>query len=99
MGDVGGVVDTEPDGDDDVGAGDGVDGEAPEVDEAPDVDEGENDAAQHQHRGRQVEQQQPGGGEHADRRQEDVPVQLLGYHLQCNGKWCYAFLTLSFIAY
>ena len=32
---VDGVVDTQPDGDDDVGAGHRVDGQAPEVDEAP----------------------------------------------------------------
>ena len=77
MGDVGGVVHAETDGDDDVGAGDRVDGQAPEVDEAPHVDQGEHHAAQHQQGGRQVEQEQPGGGEHADCGQEDVAIQLL----------------------
>ena len=66
MGDVGGVVDAQPYGYDDIGAGHRVDGQAPEVYEAPDVDQGEHHAAQHQQRGGQVEQQQPGGGEHAD---------------------------------
>ena len=37
VGDVCGVVDAEPDAEDDVDAGDGVDGEAPEVDHARDV--------------------------------------------------------------
>ena len=46
---VGGVVDTEADAEDDVDAGDGVDGEAPEVDHARDVDQGEEDAGQDLH--------------------------------------------------
>ena len=44
MGDVHGVVDTEPDGHHDVDHGDCVEGGAPEVEEADDVDEGEDDA-------------------------------------------------------
>ena len=44
MGDVGRVVDAETDAEDDVDAGDSVDGEAPEVDHARDVDQGEEDA-------------------------------------------------------
>ena len=46
---VGGVVDAEADAEDDVDAGDGVDGEAPEVDHARDVDQGEEDAGQDLH--------------------------------------------------
>ena len=46
MGDVGGVVDAEADAEHDVDARDGVDGEAPEVDHARDVDQGEEDARQ-----------------------------------------------------
>ena len=48
MGHVSGVVDTEADGDDDVGAGHSVDGETPEVDEAADVDKGEDNAAEYE---------------------------------------------------
>ena len=79
--DVDGVVDTQPDGYNDVGAGHRVNGQAPEVDEAPDIDQGQHHAAQHQQRGGQVEQQQPGRGEHADSGQQNVAVQLLRDHL------------------
>ena len=53
---VGGVVDTEADAEDDVDAGDGVDGEAPEVDHARDVDQGEEDAGQDLHADRAGEE-------------------------------------------
>ena len=43
---MGGVVDAEADSEHDVDAGDGVDGEAPEVDHPRDVDQGEEDAGQ-----------------------------------------------------
>ena len=46
VGDVGGVVDAEADAEHDVDAGDGVDGEAPEVDHSRDVHQGEEDARQ-----------------------------------------------------
>ena len=84
VGDVGGVVHTQPDGDDDVGAGHRVYGQAPEVDEAPHIDQGQHHAAQHQQRGGQVEQQHPGGGEHTHRGQQDVTVKLLRDNLQRN---------------
>ena len=41
--DVSAVVDAEPNGDDEVDARDGVDGQAPEVHEAADVDQGDDD--------------------------------------------------------
>ena len=44
MRNVGGVIDAESDGDDEVVAGDGVDGQAPEVHEAADLHEAEHDA-------------------------------------------------------
>ena len=44
MGDVSGVVDAEADSDDEVVAGHRVDGEAPEVHEAADLDEAQDDA-------------------------------------------------------
>ncbi len=44
VGDVSGVVDAEPDGQDDVDAGERVDGDGPEVQEADDVDQSEEDA-------------------------------------------------------
>ena len=44
MRDVGRVVDAESDGDDEVVAGDGVDGQAPEVHEAADLHQAENNA-------------------------------------------------------
>ncbi len=37
------VIHTQPDGDDEVHAGDGVDGQAPEVHEPADIDEGDDD--------------------------------------------------------
>ena len=46
--DVDAVVDAEPDGEDDVDAGDDVDGDPPEVEEADDVGEGEQDCQDHQ---------------------------------------------------
>ena len=81
MGHVSGVVDTEADGDDDVGAGHSVDGETPEVDEAANVDEGEDHAAEDKQAGPDVEEQHPGGEEDAEDGEKDVPVQLLGDHL------------------
>ena len=47
VGNVGRVVDAEADGNDEVGAGHRVDRQAPEVDEAAHVDQGEDDAEQH----------------------------------------------------
>ncbi len=44
VGDVSGVVDAEPDGQDDVDAGERVDGDVPEVEEPDDVDQSEKNA-------------------------------------------------------
>jgi len=43
MSHVSAVIHTQPDSDDEVYAGDGVDGQAPEVHEPADVDEGDDD--------------------------------------------------------
>ena len=44
VGDVSRVVDAEPDGQDDVDAGERVDGDVPEVEEANDVDQSQKNA-------------------------------------------------------
>ena len=48
MTDVDAVVNAKADGEDDVDAGDDVDGDPPEVEEADDVGEGEQDCQDHQ---------------------------------------------------
>ena len=77
MGDVGRVVHTQPDGDDDVGAGDRVNREAPEVDEASNIDEGEDDTAEDLEARPDVEEERPGGEEDTEDGKEDVSVELL----------------------
>ena len=75
------VVDAEADDEDDGDAGDGVDGQAPEVDEPANVDESEDDTAEHQETRPDVEEEHPGGNEDAEDGEEDVPVELLRDHL------------------
>ena len=81
MGNVGRVVDAQPDGYDDVGARDRVDCQTPEVDEPPNVDKGEHYTAEHKQARPDVEEEHPGGYEDAEDGQEDVPVELLRNHL------------------
>ena len=81
VGNVGRVVDAQPDGYDDVGARDRVDCQAPEVDEPPNVDKGEHYTAEHKQARPDVEEEHPGGYEDAEDGQEDVPVELLRDHL------------------
>ena len=54
MGDVGAVVNTEPDCDDQIDAADCVDGQTPEVDEAANIDESEEDADEDNETGGEV---------------------------------------------
>ena len=57
MHDVSAVVNTESDSDDEVDAGYSVDGQAPEVDEASDIDECQQDADKNKNAGGEVPDQ------------------------------------------
>ena len=81
MGDVGGVVHAETDGDDDVGAGDRVDGQAPEVDEAADIDEREEDTEEDNDTGREVLDENQRCDEDTEEREAHVPPELQLDHL------------------
>ena len=81
--DVCAVVHAEANGNDEVDAGDGVDGEAPEVDEAANIDESDEDTGQHQHTGGQVLNQNQSGEEDAEKRDADVPPEFQLNDLVC----------------
>ena len=81
VGNVRRVVDAQPDGDDDVCAGDRVNCQAPEVDEPTNIDESEDDTSKHKQARPDVEEEHPGGDEDTEDGQEDVPVELLRDHL------------------
>ena len=83
MDDVCAVVHAEANGNDEVDAGDGVDGEAPEVDEAANIDESDEDTGQHQHTGGQVLNQNQSGEEDAEKRDADVPPEFQLNDLVC----------------
>ena len=80
MGNMSRVVDAQPDGDDDICAGDRVDCQAPEVDEPSNIDEGEDNTSKHKQARPDVKEEHPGGDEDAEDGQEDVPVELLRDH-------------------
>ena len=73
---VGGVVDAEADGDDDDDAGDGVDGEAPEVHEAQGVDYGHDHAHHDQEAAHDVREQEQGHDEDAGHGDAEVTEEL-----------------------
>ncbi len=81
VGDVSRVVDAQPDGQHDVDTGDGVDGDAPEVEHAHHVDQGEDDAEQHQAAYLEVGKQKQGYGEDGHHGQAQVAPQLAPNHL------------------
>ena len=78
---VSAVVDTEPDCNDQVYAADGVDGEAPEVDEAANIDESEEDADQDDDAGGDVLDENERCDEDTEEREAHVPPELQLYHL------------------
>ena len=80
MGNVRRVVDAKPDGDDDVCTGDRVNCQAPEVDEPPNIDEGQNNTSKHKQARPNVEKEHPSGDEDTEDGQEDVSVELLRNH-------------------
>ena len=51
------------------------------MDEPANVDESEDDTAEHQETRPDVEEEHPGGNEDAEDGEEDVPVELLRDHL------------------
>ena len=70
------VVDTEANGKHDVDTGDDVDGDVPEVEEANDVDQGEDNGEEDHQADRQVGQQDQGDDEDAGHGEADVPPKL-----------------------
>ena len=76
MRDVGGEVDTEPDGDDQGVAGDDVDGEAHEVHEAGHLHEGAEDAEDDERGAAEAAEKDEDGEVHGGQRGADVLVQL-----------------------
>ena len=81
VGDVGAVVNTEPDCDDQVDAADCVDGQTPEVDEATDIDESEEDADEDNDTGGEVLDQDESCEEDAEQREAHIPPELQLNHL------------------
>ena len=77
MPDVHGVVDTEPNGEDDVDTGDNVDGHGPEVEEAHQVGEGDYHAQEDAEAHGQVGEQEQGHHHHTAHRDADVPPHLV----------------------
>ena len=74
------VVNTKTDSQDNVDSGENVDGETPEVHEATDVDEGEEDADEDHERRDDVRDEKEGSDEDADKGKPNVAVQLVGNH-------------------
>ena len=74
--DVHRVVDAQPDSEDNVHAGDDVDGDVPEVEEANNVDKGEDDGEEDHEADGQVGQQDEGDDEDASHGEADVSPEL-----------------------
>ena len=74
-----GVVDAEPDDEDDVGGRDDVDLHVPPRDDPDDVDHGEHDAQEHHEAQPQVAQHHQRDQEHGRQRQGEVAGQLVPY--------------------
>jgi len=71
-----GIVDTEPNSKDDVNAGDDVDGDAPEVKEAYEVDEGEEDGGEDEDAEPDAAEEEEGDDEHGKQGEPQVPPEL-----------------------
>ena len=80
MSDVDRVVDTETNGDDQVVAGDSVYGDAPEVEEATNIDQGDDDTTNDDDGSTQVSNEEECGDEDTDEGEDDIPVDLLSNH-------------------
>ena len=78
MGNVCRVVHAQADGDDQVDAWDGVNGQAPEVHESSHVDQTQDHTDQDEEAADKVAEEEEGGDEDADESEANVPVQLLG---------------------
>ena len=72
------VVHAQPDGNDQVNGGDRVDGQAPEMHEAADVDQRDEDHEQDQERGDEVADEDGRGDKDADHGQCEVHEEFLG---------------------
>ena len=77
------IVDTEPDGEDDVDARDDVDGDVPEVEEADDVGEGDDDDADDVDADADVCEQHKGDQGHRRHGKPDVSPELKSDYLVC----------------
>ena len=77
------IVDTEPDGEDDVDARDDVDGDVPEVEEADDVSEGDDDDADDVDADADVCEQHKGDQGHRGHGKPDVSPELKSDYLVC----------------
>ena len=76
VGNMAGIVDTEPNSKDDVNAGDDVDGDAPEVKEAYEVDEGEEDGGEDEDAEPDAAEEEEGDNEHSKQGEPQVPPEL-----------------------
>ena len=71
------VVHTETDRQHDVHSGEDVDGEAPEVEEAHDVDKGDDDHDEDDDADEEIPEEEEGDDGHTEEGEEEVPQQLL----------------------
>ena len=76
-----GIVDTESDRKDDIDAGDDIDGYAPEVEEADEVDEGEEDGGEDKETEAETAKEEQGDDEHGKEGKTKVPPELTTYDL------------------
>ena len=95
MRDVRGVVDAEPDDQDEVGGRDDVDLHVPPRDDPDDVDHGEDDAQEDHEAEAQVAQHQQRDHEHRSQRQGDVASQLVACWNQPRTESVQIFRTIS----
>ena len=81
MGNMARVVDTESDRKDDIDAGDDVNGDAPEVEEANNIYEGSDDHDEGEEDHENVAEEEGGDDGHTEDGQQEVPHQLEAYDL------------------
>ena len=70
------IVDTEADSKDDIDAGDDVDGDAPEVEEANEVDEGEEDGGEDEDAEAEAAEEKEGDDQDSEQGEPQVPPEL-----------------------
>lgn len=76
MGNMARIVDTEADSKDDIDAGDDVDGDAPEVEEANEVDEGEEDGGEDEDAEAEAAEEKEGDDQDSEQGEPQVPPEL-----------------------